>query len=85
MRAYIPISSSTTYQYYFEVRHTSRGGSGIPFSSSISASVFPHSALVIEKVAGRNAQVCSFEHKTGRRNRFLKYKEKMLSKMLNFS
>ena len=50
---------------------TSDGGSGIPFSSSISACVFPHNSLVIENVAGRCALVCNLEHSNGRNVKFL--------------
>ena len=50
---------------------TSLGGSGIPFSSSISAGVFPHNSLVIENVAGRCALVCNLEQSNGRKVKFL--------------
>ena len=50
---------------------TSLGGSGIPFSSSISAGVFPHNSLVIENVAGRCALVCNLEHSNGCKVKFL--------------
>ena len=49
------------------------GGSGIPFSSSISSCVFPHISLVIENVVAHLLLVCSLEENMdGPKVRFLK-------------
>jgi hypothetical protein len=47
------------------------GCSGIPFSCSSSACVFPHIALVTEKLAVRGIPVCSLETGPEVRDRFL--------------
>ena len=50
------------------------GGSGIPFSSSISSCVFPHISLVIENVVGHLVLVCSLQDNMGGpKVRFLEY------------